>query len=45
MKYLETEVIPVYGITVSVYWAGAAPDLKITNFGDITVEVLFILLV
>lgn len=44
VKYLETRVIPVYGMSVSVYWAGAVPDLKITIFGDITAEVLFFLL-
>lgn len=40
VKYSETKVIPVYGISVSVYWAGDVPDLKITIFRDITVEVL-----
>ena len=44
VKYLETRVIPVYGISVSVYWAGAVPDLKVTIFGDIIVEVLIFLL-
>lgn len=28
MKYLETKVIPVYGITVAVYWAAAVSHLK-----------------
>ena len=43
-KNLETRVIPVYEVSVSVYWAGAVCDLKVTVFGDITVEVLFFLL-
>jgi len=33
VKYLETKVIPACGRSVSVYWAGAVPDLKITIFG------------
>lgn len=37
VKYLETRGIPVYSISVSVYWVGAASDLKITIFGDLTV--------
>lgn len=44
-KYLETRVIPVYGISILIYGAGAVPDLKISIFGNITVEVLvFVLL-